>query len=456
MRARGARARGSADRAARGADHRPSGAAVAGARRSTELRGLVGAACAGRAAPPIRRRCRADAAADGAAPPIAAPSSARCPATSRRCASRCERIDELMDAASRAGVRPHAHRPPAARFAVVRRRAVAAPARPARRRRAADCAARVEPRGAARDDAEGLRRTSATLQEGIRRVRMIEIGRLFARLDAAGARAGAQRGQARSRSSLAGEETEIDKALVERIAEPLLHLLRNAVAHGIEPPEVRAALGKPRDGHHHAAARATTATRSRSSVADDGAGHRSRRRCAARWSPRGRVDAEAAARARRGVAATRRCSSPASPRASPPTTLAGRGVGLDAVREAHRAPGRHGAACTSTRRRAAPPSPCACRSPPRCRRRCSSRWAARSTRVPAVARRARRCEVTPADVRSTGDGRARWCRRARARAAAGAPGRAARRAGAAGRQPAPRGAGAERRRPDASPSPATR
>jgi len=43
----------------------------------------------------------------------------------------------------------------------------------------------------------------------------------------------------------AGEETEIDKAVVERVAEPLLHLVRNAVAHGIEPPEVRRAFGKP-------------------------------------------------------------------------------------------------------------------------------------------------------------------------------------------------------------------
>ncbi|MES2692115.1 MAG: chemotaxis protein CheW, partial [Verrucomicrobiota bacterium] len=46
---------------------------------------------------------------------------------------------------------------------------------------------------------------------------------------------------------LEGEETEIDKYLVERLKEPLLHLVRNAVSHGIEPPAERVAAGKPAD-----------------------------------------------------------------------------------------------------------------------------------------------------------------------------------------------------------------
>lgn len=48
---------------------------------------------------------------------------------------------------------------------------------------------------------------------------------------------------------LRGEETDLDKNLVEALADPLIHLVRNAVDHGIESPEIRAAVGKPREGH---------------------------------------------------------------------------------------------------------------------------------------------------------------------------------------------------------------
>lgn len=48
---------------------------------------------------------------------------------------------------------------------------------------------------------------------------------------------------------LRGEDTDLDKNLVEALADPLIHLVRNSVDHGIEPPEVRAKAGKPREGH---------------------------------------------------------------------------------------------------------------------------------------------------------------------------------------------------------------
>ena len=50
---------------------------------------------------------------------------------------------------------------------------------------------------------------------------------------------------------LVGHEVELDRAVAERLKDPLLHLVRNAVDHGIEPPAERAAAGKPRGGHHH-------------------------------------------------------------------------------------------------------------------------------------------------------------------------------------------------------------
>ncbi len=48
---------------------------------------------------------------------------------------------------------------------------------------------------------------------------------------------------------LRGEDTDLDKNLVEALADPLVHLVRNAVDHGIEMPDVREAAGKPRQGH---------------------------------------------------------------------------------------------------------------------------------------------------------------------------------------------------------------
>ena len=180
------------------------------------------------------------------------------------------------------------------------------------------------------EDAEGLQRTSGTLQEGIRRVRMMAVGRLFARLEAP-LRELARREGKQIRFVTAGEETEIDKAVVERVAEPLLHLVRNAVAHGIEPPEVRLAFGKPPQGTLAISARHEgDAIEIR--VQDDGQG----------------IDLEGVRRAlvaghRVSEAEARELEEPAlyatlfEPGVSTRLTaddLAGRGVGLDAVKDA--------------------------------------------------------------------------------------------------------------------------
>ena len=47
---------------------------------------------------------------------------------------------------------------------------------------------------------------------------------------------------------LQGEDTRVDKAVIDEIGEPLVHLIRNAVDHGIEAPEARAAAGKSQTG----------------------------------------------------------------------------------------------------------------------------------------------------------------------------------------------------------------
>ena len=53
---------------------------------------------------------------------------------------------------------------------------------------------------------------------------------------------------------ISGEETELDKNVIEQIGDPLVHMIRNAVDHGIEPPEVRVAAGKPPEGVIHLSA----------------------------------------------------------------------------------------------------------------------------------------------------------------------------------------------------------
>ena len=52
----------------------------------------------------------------------------------------------------------------------------------------------------------------------------------------------------RVRLVTAGEDTEVDKTVVERLAEPITHMIRNAVDHGLETPEARVAAGKPEEG----------------------------------------------------------------------------------------------------------------------------------------------------------------------------------------------------------------
>jgi len=54
--------------------------------------------------------------------------------------------------------------------------------------------------------------------------------------------------------SAAGEDTEMDRTIVEELGDPLMHMIRNSVDHGVELPEARLAAGKSRQGHVHLAA----------------------------------------------------------------------------------------------------------------------------------------------------------------------------------------------------------
>jgi len=124
-----------------------------------------------------------------------------------------------------------------------------------------------------------------------------------------------------------GKEIELDRSLLDEIGEPVVHLLRNAVDHGIEAPEVREAHGKPRVGRL-----LLSASRERSAVmvrvSDDGRGI-DRARVLARAHELGmvpsdvtRLDAEMLFRV---------IASPGFSTATAVSNLSGRGVGIDAV-----------------------------------------------------------------------------------------------------------------------------
>ncbi len=85
------------------------------------------------------------------------------------------------------------------------------------------------------------------LQEGILDVRMVPLGQIFTRLAQAVKKYARDAGKEID-VQLLGEETELDKLMIEDLADPLMHLIRNAVDHGIEPPEVRKQRGKPEQG----------------------------------------------------------------------------------------------------------------------------------------------------------------------------------------------------------------
>jgi two-component system chemotaxis sensor kinase CheA len=88
---------------------------------------------------------------------------------------------------------------------------------------------------------------STQLQETIMDVRMLPIRHVFDRFPRL-VRDLARRQGKQVELVLQGEETRVDKAVIDEIGEPLVHLIRNAVDHGIEPPPVRAARGKPAAG----------------------------------------------------------------------------------------------------------------------------------------------------------------------------------------------------------------
>ena len=121
------------------------------------------------------------------------------------------------------------------------------------RARLADALTKIEPHVPAREwaavqeDAVGLERQLRELREGVMRVRLVPVGEIFRRMPFV-VRDLARESSRRINVELSGQATEIDKFVVERMMDPVLHLVRNAVSHGLEPVDERIAAGKPPDG----------------------------------------------------------------------------------------------------------------------------------------------------------------------------------------------------------------
>ena len=93
-----------------------------------------------------------------------------------------------------------------------------------------------------------LRRRFVQLEERLIKLRLVPLGDLLRGAAARAGRVAARQLKKDIEFEIIGGEVGIDKALADVIAEPLMHLVRNAVGHGIETPEVRMAAGKPANG----------------------------------------------------------------------------------------------------------------------------------------------------------------------------------------------------------------
>ncbi|KRD30146.1 hypothetical protein ASE35_18695 [Lysobacter sp. Root916] len=168
-------------------------------------------------------------------------------------------------------------------------------------------------------------RVSSDLQEGLMRTRMVPFDALLPRLRRVVRQASGELGK-QVQLKLEGTQGELDRNVLERMTAPLEHMLRNAVAHGLEAPAQRRQAGKPEEGTVRIAVR-REGSEVVLEVADDGAGL-DRAAIRRRGEERGLVRAEA-------VLADSDLDAlilePGFSTADEVSRLAGRGVGMDVV-----------------------------------------------------------------------------------------------------------------------------
>ena len=173
-----------------------------------------------------------------------------------------------------------------------------------------------------------LERKLDELQSGILEVRMVPLDQVFDKLTRMVRKLAREVGK-EVEFEVSGGDVELDKLIVEELSDPLMHLIRNAIDHAVEPPEVRARLGKARAGRVTLAA-AQRGNHVRIVVEDDGVGideERVREVALAR----GLAGPEAlASMGRREL--LNLIFVPGFSTARQVTSLSGRGVGMDVVK----------------------------------------------------------------------------------------------------------------------------
>ena len=164
------------------------------------------------------------------------------------------------------------------------------------------------------------------LQESVMRVRMLPVSFVFSRFPRL-VRDLSHRLGKQIRLKMTGEQTELDKTVLEKIGDPLVHLVRNSIDHGIEMPDARVAAGKPAEGtvHLNAFHKGGSITLE---VSDDGKGL-DKSRIREKAISRGLIDAK-------DTLSDEQINDliflPGFSTAEATTDLSGRGVGMDVVR----------------------------------------------------------------------------------------------------------------------------
>ena len=176
--------------------------------------------------------------------------------------------------------------------------------------------------------AEEVERLTGDLRDNALNIRMLPIGTIFSKFQRLVRDLSAELGRDVELVT-EGAETELDKTVLERLNDPLVHLLRNSVDHGIEPPEVRRQTGKPGRGKIGLSARHSGA-QVIIQVQDDGGGLDQEairaRAVALGWLA---AEAEISDKELFGF-----IMSPGFSTAKEVTSVSGRGVGMDVVKKA--------------------------------------------------------------------------------------------------------------------------
>ena len=98
-----------------------------------------------------------------------------------------------------------------------------------------------------RSSTQNLGRIAGELQEGVMKIRMVPINQIFSRFPRV-VRDLQRDLNKKVNLVIEGEDTELDKTVIDDLLDPVMHCVRNSVDHGIETPEVRVAAGKPEEG----------------------------------------------------------------------------------------------------------------------------------------------------------------------------------------------------------------